>query len=116
MWKDNKGVVITLSQASVSSKYNKNDVRKDLVTRLDDIGQAYKEWQPSNTAERALLGASGYYANYRAIMMDGTIVRGRIHMALLGNRVITLQIEHPAEYNEEYIELHSHIRSTLKEI
>lgn len=116
MWKDNKGVVITLSQASVSSSYSKNDVRKDLVTRLDDIGQAYKEWKPSNTAERALLNGPGYYANYRAIMMDGTIVRGRIHMALLGNRVITLHIEHPAEYNEEYVELHSHIRSTLKEI
>lgn len=116
MWKDNKGVVITLSQASVSSSYTKNDVRKDLVTRLEDMGQAYKEWRPSNTAERALLRAPGYYANYRAVMMDDTIVRGRIHMALLGNRVITLHIEHPAEYNEEYTELHSHIRSTLKEI
>ncbi len=118
MWKDNKGVVITLSQATVSAGYTKDNVRRDLITKLSDLGQVnYSEWRPSNTAERSLMGSAGYYANYRGQLMDGTIVRGRVHMALLpGNRVLTLHIEHPAEYNEDYIGVHSHIRSTLKAI
>lgn len=117
MWKDNKGVVVTLSQAAVSGGYNKSDVRKDVLAKLDEIGQSYQRWEPSNTAERTLLNAPGYYANYRATQMDGTIVRGRIHMAVLpGNRVLTLHIEHPAEYNEDYIGVFTKIRSTLKTI
>lgn len=118
LWKDNKGVVITLSQTTVTSSYTKSDINKDLKTRLNDMGQMnYRRWEPSNTAERALMRAPGYYANYRGELMDGTIIRGRIHMALLpGNKVLMLQIEHPAEYNDDYIKVHSHIRSTLKAI
>ncbi len=118
MQKDNKSVVITLSQVAVSSSYKKSDLNKDLTARLKEMGQVnYTKWEPSHTAERALMKQPGYYANYRGELPDGTVIRGRIHMALMpGNKVLTLQIEHPAAYNEEYVGVHSHIRSTLKAI
>lgn len=118
MQKGNKSVVITLSQAAVSSSYKKNDLKKDLIARLGDLGKVnYRKWEPSHVADRGLLKSPGFYANYRGELMDGTVIRGRIHMALLpGNKVLTLQIEHPADYNDEYVGVHSHIRSTLKTI
>ncbi|NLC32395.1 MAG: hypothetical protein GX781_03765, partial [Clostridiales bacterium] len=117
-WLDDKGVVIMLSLTSVNSSYNKNDIRKDIVTRLQDMGSVnYQSWRPTNPAERNLLKAPGYYADYRGVLMDGTIIRGRVHMAVLpGNKLLTLHIEHPAEYNTDYIGVYSHIRNTIKTI
>lgn len=116
--KDNKGVVITLTVASVSNRYDKNDVKKDVTAKLKDLGSInYQSWRPTNPAERNLLKAPGYYADYRGVMMDGTIIRGRVHMALLpGNKLLTLHIEHPAEYNTDYIGVYTHIRNTMKTI
>ncbi|NLA53528.1 MAG: hypothetical protein GX858_04125 [Clostridiales bacterium] len=117
-WLDNKGVVISLSVTSVNSSYNKNDIRKDIVTKLQDMGSInYQSWRPTNPAERNLLKAPGYYADYRGVLMDGTIIRGRVHMAILpGNKLLTLHIEHPAEYNTDYIGVYTHIRNTIKTI
>jgi len=117
-WKDNKGVVISLTLTSVTKNYNKTDVKKDIITKLKDLGTVnYQSWKPTNPAERNLLNAPGYYADYRGVLMDGTIIRGRIHMAILpGNKLLTLQIEHPGEYNTDYIGVYTHIRNTIKTI
>lgn len=117
-WKDNKGVVITLTVNNVASSYKKAEVKKDVIAKLQSLGSFnYQAWQPTNPADRSLLKAPGYYADYRGILMDGTIIRGRIHMAILpGNKLLTLHIEHPAEYNTDYIGVYSHIRNTFKTI
>lgn len=100
----------------VQPGYQANDIRADLRSRLEALGgEDYRTWAPTNLAERGLMNAPGYYANYRGVKTDGTIVRGRVHMALLsGNRLLTLHMSCPAEYNTDYITVFTHIRSTLK--
>ena len=116
--RDNYPVEITITITPVVNNYAKNDIRRDLRGKLADLGKVnYQTWQPSEPAERSLLKAPGYYGNYRGVMTDGTIVRGRVHMALLpGNRLLTLHITNPANYNTDYDTVYSHIRSTLKVI
>ncbi len=114
--KDNYSVQISLIMTTVPGTYKAADIRADLRTKMDDLGKLnYQQWQPSEPAQRTLLDASGYYANYRGVRTDGTIIRGRVHMALLpNNRLLTLHITNPAAYNTDYISVFTQIRNTLK--
>ncbi|MDO5022055.1 MAG: hypothetical protein Q4E07_01785 [Eubacteriales bacterium] len=115
MVKDNFPVQITLSVVPVGNNYNINSLKSELKTKLQDLGKVnYKKWEPTNMSKRSLLGKEGYYANYRGEMFDDTIVRGRIHMALVNNKLITLNVACPGWYNTDYMSVYSHIRSTLK--
>ena len=114
--KDNYSVQISLIMTSAPNNYKAADIRADLRAKLEELGKFnYQQWQPSEPAQRTLLDASGYYANYRGVKTDGTIVRGRVHMALLpNNRLLTLHITNPAAYNTDYISVFTQIRNTLK--
>lgn len=114
--KDNVSVVFTFNISTVVNNYNKNNIRTDVRSYATDLGKVnYKEWRLYDTAERTLLNKPGYYVNYRGVMHDGTIVRGRVHMALLdNNRLLTLNFVCPGEYNSDYTGVYTHIRSTLK--
>lgn len=114
--KDNYSVQISLIMTTVPSTYKAADIRADLRTKMEELGKLnYQQWQPSEPAQRTLLDASGYYANYRGVRTDGTIIRGRVHMALLpNNRLLTLHITNPAAYNTDYISVFTQIRNTLK--
>jgi len=116
--KDNYPVEIVLTLTPVNANYKKTDVRADVRAKLADLGKLnYQKWEPTNTAERSLLKSPGYYADFRGVKVDGTIVRGRVHMALLpDNKLLMLQISHPAEYSNDYMGVHTHMRSTLKTI
>lgn len=117
--KDNYSVVFTLSRNAVTNAYNLSNLRTDLRNFAADLGKVnYKEWRVSDTAERTLLGKPGLYVTYRGVMHDGTIVRGRVHMALLdNNRVLTLHYTGPGEYNTDYSDnVFKRIRDTLKVI
>lgn len=114
--KDNYAVVFTFARSAVTSTYTATNIRADLRAFADDLGKVnYKEWRISETSERTLLGKPGYYITYRGVQHDGTIVRGRVHMALLdNNRLLTLHYTGPAEYNSDYTDVFYRIRSTLK--
>ncbi|NLM86342.1 MAG: hypothetical protein GX171_06590 [Clostridiales bacterium] len=117
--KDNYSVVFTFSRSSVGNNYTIDTLRNDLRTFAADLGKVnYKEWRVSDTADRTLLGKPGRYVTYRGVMHDDTIVRGRIHMALLdNNRVLTIHYTGPGEYNTDYSNtVFTRIRSTLKAI
>lgn len=117
--KDNYSVVFTFSRTSVTNTYNLNNLRSDLRAFAADLGKVnYQEWRVSDTAERTLLGKPGYYITYRGVLPDGTIVRGRVHMALLdNNRVLSIHYTGPGEYNTDYSNnVFARIRSTLKAI
>jgi hypothetical protein len=88
--KDNYSVQISLIMTTVPGTYKAADIRADL-------------------------DAPGYYANYRGVRTDGTIIRGRVHMALMpNNRLLTLHVTNPAAYNTDYISVFTQIRNTLK--
>ena len=85
---------------------------------LAEIGQYnYTEWTTTDLAERTLLKKDGYYANYRGQYYDGTIVRGRVMVALLdNNQIITVHMAAPGWFNESYMNVVSHFRDTLQQI
>lgn len=116
--KDNYSVSFTFTLTPVSSSYNTGNLKSEIRTFVTNLGQVnYSQWRISETAERTLLGKPGYYITYRGEMYDGTIVRGRVHMALLdNNRVLSLHYTGPGEYNSDYTEVFYRIRSTLKAI
>lgn len=117
--KENYSVVFTFSRTAVTNAYTITNLRSDLRTFAAELGKVnYQEWRVSSTADRTLMGKPGAYVTYRGVMHDGTIVRGRVHMALLdNNRVLTIHYTGPGEYNTDYSNnVFTRIRSTLKAI
>lgn len=115
---DNVNAVMTVKITSVPSAYKLADTKTEVRNMLKEIGQYnYAEWTTTELAARTLLKKDGYYANYRGVYYDGTIVRGRVMVALLdGNRIITLHMSCPAGYNEAYMGVVAHFRDTLKQV
>ena len=109
---------LTVSILSVSSDYKLADVKTRVTDMLKEIGQYnYSQWTTTNLAERTLLKQDGYYANYRGVRTDGTIIRGRVMVALLeGNKIITVHMMVPGWFNESYMKVVDHFRDTLKTI
>lgn len=117
--KENYSVVFTFTKNAVTNNYNMSNLKTDIRNFAADLGKVnYQEWRVSDTAERTLLGKPGYYITYRGVLFDGTIVRGRVHMALLdNNRVLSIHYTGPGEYNTDYSNnVFTRIRSTLKSL
>lgn len=121
--KDNYGCVITLQVSSVTSNYKATDIRADLAQYLKTLSEAqyFSSWETYKADDRTLMGGKGYYNNYRGVLADGrpdeTVVRGRVHMALIGdNKLLTLHITCPGWYNPSYMNAYDTIRKTLKVI
>ncbi len=113
---DNYNASMTVRFESVPSSYTLNDVKTRVSDMLKEIGQYnYTEWTATSLAERTLLKKNGYYANYRGVYYDGTIVPGRVMVALLDNgQIITLHMSCPGWYNESYMNVVAHFRDTAK--
>lgn len=115
--KDNYPVQITFQQSAVANNYSIDNLKKDLRAKLKDLGAVnYTKWQPTDISRRSLLGKDGYYANYRGVLFDGTVVRGRIHMALVGGKLLTFNLSCPGWYNTDYMGVYTRIRDTLKQL
>lgn len=113
---DGVQATMTISITSVTSGYKLADVKNTVRDKLKEIGQYnYTEWHATDLSARTLLKKDGFYANYRGVYYDGTVVRGRVMVALLdGNRIITLHMNCPGWYNESYMNVVAHFRDTAK--
>ena len=113
---DNYNASMTIRIVSVSSSYKLADVKTEVRTMLSEIGKYdFAKWETTDLALRTLLKKDGYYANYRGEYYDGTVVRGRVMVALLdGNKIITVHMACPGWYNESYMNVVSHFRDTVK--
>lgn len=115
--KDNYPVQIVFQLSAVGNNYNIDNLKKDLRTKLEELGAVnYTKWQPTDISRRSLLGKDGYYANYRGEMFDGTVVRGRIHMAIVGGKLLTFNLSCPGWYNTDYMKVYTQIRNTIKQL
>lgn len=115
--KDNSPVEISLSMSPVQSGYKADSIKGDLVAKLKDMGSVnYEKWESTSLNRRTLLGKDGYYGNYRGVMFDGTVVRGRVHMALVDGQLLTLHVSCPGWYNSDYMNVYARIRNTLKKL
>lgn len=115
---DNFNATMTIQIVPVSSTYKLSDVKTEVRTLLQELGQYnYTKWETTDLASRTLLKKDGYYANYRGEYYDGTIVRGRVMVALLdNNQIITVHMAAPGWYNESYMNVVAHFRDTLQKI
>ncbi len=114
--KDNYSVQITFTVTPVTSAYKQTDIRNDLRSKIAELGTYnYSEWGTYSIEESSLMDKPGYYTTYRGVLYDGTIVRGRVHMALLDNsRLLTVHLSCPGWFNTDYTAVFSHIRGSLK--
>lgn len=115
--KDNYAATITLQITPITSNYDLADVKNDLSKYLGNEKTKYTKWESYSAASKTLMGKSGYYNNYRAEKPDGTIVRGRVHMAIIGdNELLTLHISCPGWFNTSYMKVYDQIRDTLQRV
>ncbi len=112
---DNVNATLTITVKTVASTYKGEDLKADLLAETAALGQYnYTSWKPTSAEKRTLLGGEGYYLNYRGELYDGTIVRGRVHMAIInGNRRIEAVLNAPGWFNSSYINVFTHFRNTL---
>lgn len=114
---DNYNATMTVSVSSVASTYKLADAKEELRNYLDLLGKSYSSWKTYEAASRTLLGKDGYYNNYRGETADGTVVRGRVMIALLdGSKIMIVHMAAPGWYNESYMGVISHFRETLKSL
>ena len=113
---DGFNAAMTISISPVSNTYKLNDVKNTVRDKLKEIGQFnYSEWHTTDVSARTLLKKDGFYANYRGVLYNGTVVRGRVMVALLdGNRIITVHMACPGWYNESYMNVVAKFRDTVK--
>ena len=113
---DNYNASMTVTIENVPNSFTLNDAKTRVGDMLKEIGQYnYTQWSSTSLAERTLLKKDGYYANYRGVYYDGTIVRGRVMVALLdNNQIITLHMTCPGWFNESYMNVVAHFRDTVK--
>ena len=115
--KDNYAATITLQIMPINKNYDLDDVKTDLKNYLLTEKTKYEGWESYTAASKTLMGEKGYYNNYRAEKIDGTIVRGRVHMAIIGeNELLVLHVSCPGWFNTSYMKVYDQIRDTLARI
>ena len=113
--KDNYPCTITLEISGITKTYTANDLKNDLARFLENEGQSYTTWETYKAASKKLMNGTGYYNNYRGVLADGTIVRGRVHMAIISDsQRLTLHISCPGWYNSSYMKIYDAIHSSIK--
>lgn len=113
--RDNYRAYLMIEVKGTGSTPSKAEMRNQVLGILKTMSDEYAEWRNTNTADRTLMDEDGVYADYRGVQTDGTIVRGRIHIASKDKKLITVHMSCPAEYNEDYTQgMYVKFRNTLK--
>ena len=113
--RDNYRAFLMIEVKGTGATPSKAEMRNQVQGILKTMSGEYAEWRNTNTADRTLMSEDGVYADYRGVQMDGTIVRGRIHIACKDKKLITVHMSCPAEYNEDYTQgMYVKFRNTLK--
>ncbi|MBR5231402.1 MAG: hypothetical protein IKW00_04045 [Clostridia bacterium] len=115
--KDNYAATISLQIIPINSNYDINDLKTDLRNFLLNEKTKYDTWESYSASSKTLMGQKGYYNNYRASLVDGTIVRGRVHMAIIDKtELLVLHVSCPGWFNTSYMKIYDQIRDTLAKI
>ena len=100
----------------MGSQLSKTDLKDQIEGMLATIkgGANIKSFSPSKTAERTLMDNAGIYANYTAVLEDGTQIAGRVHATCLNKVLYTVHLTYPRAYTETYIDtVYATLRKTL---
>ena len=108
---------MTIRVTSVTSDYSTSQLTSEVKNMLSTIksSASYKSFSPSNTASRTLLDKAGVYANYTAVLSDGTRIAGRVHVTCLNKVLYTVHITYPRDYTDTYVDkVYKKMRDTIK--
>lgn len=115
--KDNYPCTITLEVTGITKTFSTADVKTALARYLANEGTQYETWETMQPASKTLMEGKGYYNNYRGVLADGTIVRGRVHMAIINDsQMLTLHLSCPGWYNSSYMKIFEQIQKSIKPI
>ena len=97
---------------------SKSELTKEVKGMLDTLGGSgeLSGFSPSNTAERAFLGATGIYANYTATeKATGAEVAGRMIVTCVNRTLYSLHVAYPRGYRDFYVtNVYDKFRHTVK--
>ena len=107
---------MTIRVVALNKNYSKNELTKEVKNMLSTISSSgLKNWDPSQTANRTLMGEAGVYANYKATTKDGEPVAGRVIVTCQNKTLYSLHITYPRGYTDTYVEkVFNKFRDTLK--
>ncbi len=113
--RDGQQALLKIYAVPVNSNYSEGNLKTEVLERLDTIGASnFEKWSPSLTASRHLMGAKGVYANYSGTLANGVKVGGRIHCCCIDKVLYCIEITYPSAYKEDYENVFSELRKSIK--
>ena len=97
---------MTVRAITLNKHYAKNDLTKEVKGMLETLRGSgeYSRFEPSNTANRTFMNGTGVYANYKAVLQNGTLIAGRMIVGCVDKTLYTLHVTYPRGYTDFYVE------------
>ncbi len=107
--------MLQITAEKVSSDYTTANLKTIVNGMLSNIGSAgFEDYDPSQTANRELLGKLGVYANFTGTLTDGAQVAGRIHAVCVDRVLYTVYLQAPRAQWEDYKDMvYDKLRDTI---
>ena len=108
---------LSIQLVPVDKNRNKNELIKEVKSRLDELGGTFLKYERSQTAGRKFMNTDGVYANYKATTLDGAKIAGRMIIACANKTLYILHVSYPQGYTETYVNyVYDKFRHTVKTI
>lgn len=106
---------IIIRAVPVDRQYDQKALEQVVENMLDTTGsQGFRKYDPTRTATRTLMDASGVYADYDGTLQSGAKVYGRIHATCINKVLYTVHISYPLGYADTYkTNVYNHLRKTM---
>ena len=106
---------LSIQLVPVDKARNKNELIKEVKTRLDEIGGTCLKYERSQTAGRKFMNVDGVYANYKATTLDGAKIAGRMIISCVNKTLYILHVSYPQGYTGDYVDkVYDKFRHTVK--
>lgn len=113
--RDGVNATITFTRDVKADPYTLNDLRELVKSEMNTMStRDFTSFSGSNLDTRTILEKDGIYADYRGVLPDGAVVRGRFHAVAVGKVIYTIHLRHSANYNTSYLDIHGQIRNTIQ--
>ncbi len=106
---------LVVQAEKVTGEYTTAGLKTLVNGLLDSYGSTgFTEYEPSQTAERTLLGKNGVYANYTGTLENGAQVAGRVHVVCVDKMLYTIHLSAPrAQWNDYKEMVYDKLRDTI---
>ena len=106
---------LSIQLVPVDKNKNKNELIKEVKTRLDELGGTFLKYERSQTAGRKFMNTDAVYANYKATTLDGAKIAGRMIIACSNKTLYILHVSYPQGYTNTYVDnVYDKFRHTVK--